>query len=441
MVNVSIAAEKSGATQFYGNPSLDKCRGMIRVDTGMNGKGSAKNLTQAAAEIGVSAITLKRWLLAGKVAEVTRNRNGWRVFAEADIRRIRLFAKSSQSAYPEVSGGSLTVGEDDNLFTVASFFSGIGGFDLGFEQQGFRVTYQCEINKFCRSILRKHWPQVTLDSNIKEITNERIPVSDVWVGGFPCQDLSLASMGARKGLKGSRSGLFYDFARLIGKASPRVIVLENVQGLLSSHKGRDFGIVLQTLAELGYAVGWRSLNSRYFGVPQSRERIYIVGCHRDGTGPARILFEPERGGGDSSQDRPNGKDVISPFKKVIGDPSRSGPVVQSIAYCLYACSARHTGTDWSRTYVSYPKRGAVRRLTAKECEGIMAFPEGWTIPLENEFNSDLESLRYHALGNAVTPPVISWIAGRVKEYLAETSALKSNNSDSYTPARLKAAAG
>lgn len=407
----------------------------------MTKKDGTKNLTQAAAKIGVSAITLKRWLLAGKVAEVTRNRNGWRIFAEDDIRRIRLFANSSQTTYPEIADGSLAVGEDSNQFTVASFFSGIGGFDLGFEQQGFRVTYQCEINKFCHSILHKHWPQVTLDSNIKEITNERIPVSDVWVGGFPCQDLSLASMGARKGLKGSRSGLFYDFARLIGKASPRVIVLENVQGLLSSHKGRDFGIVLQTLAALGYAVGWRSLNSRYFGVPQSRERVYIVGCHRDWTGPARILFEPERSGGHSPQDRPNGKDVVSPFKKVIGDPSRSGPVVQSIAYCLYACSARHTGTDWSRTYVSYPKRGAVRRLTAKECEGIMAFPDGWTVPTDNTFGDDLESLRYHALGNAVTPPVISWLAGRVKEYLAEVRALNSGAAVLSAQPRFAAAGG
>lgn len=382
----------------------------------MNKTTGQRNLTQAASEIGVSAITLKRWLLSGKVAEVTRNRNGWRVFGEDDVRRIRLFAKSSSSECRQV------VAEEKTPFSVASFFSGIGGFDLGFEEQGFHVTYQCEINKYCRSILRKHWPHVILDSNIKEITNERIPVSDVWIGGFPCQDLSLASMGTRKGLKGSRSGLFYDFTRLIGEASPRVIVLENVQGLLSSHKGKDFGIVLQTLAELGYAVGWRSLNSRYFGVPQSRERVYIVGCHRDGTGPARILFEPERSEGNHSQNRQNGKDAVSPFKKVIGDVGGSGPVVQSIAYCLYACSARHTGTDWSRTYVSYPKRGAVRRLTAKECEGIMAFPKGWTIPDERNEGfrkDDLESLRYHALGNAVTPPVASWLAHRVKQYLLE----------------------
>jgi DNA (cytosine-5)-methyltransferase 1 len=194
-----------------------------------------------------------------------------------------------------------------------------------------------------------------------------------------------------------------------------------VPGLRSSHKGTDFEIVIKTLAELGYAVGWRSLNSRYFGVPQSRERVYIVGCYRDWTGPARILFEPERSGGDNSTNGQHGEKSISPFKKIVGDISGTGPIVQSIAYCLYAESARHTGTDWSRTYVSYPKRGKVRRLTPKECEGIMGFPVGWTIPDDAEFkkDDDLDTLRYHALGNAVTPPVAGWLAGRIQSYLRE----------------------
>ncbi len=378
-----------------------------------------KTIKQAAEEIGVSVITLKRWLLSGKVSDVSRDRNGWRMFNPTDIRRLRAFAAPARTTYPESVGRDWIL-EESSEFTFASFFSGIGGFDLGFEQHGFRPTFQCEIDKFCRTLLDKHWPTIPKATNIKEVTSDRIPVSDVWVGGFPCQDLSLASMGQRKGLKGARSGLFYDFARLIGEALPRVVVIENVPGLLSSHGGRDFAIVLQTLAKLGYAVGWRSLNSRYFGVPQSRERVYIVGCYRDGSGPGRILFEPQRSQGYHSQNRSNGKDFISPFKKVIGDPSGKGPVVQSIAYCLYACSARHTGTDWSRTYVSYPKLGKVRRLTPRECEGIMGFPIGWTIPNDRQFNSaDLDSLRYHALGNAVTPPVAAWLAGRAKQYLSE----------------------
>lgn len=305
-------------------------------------------------------------------------------------------------------------------FKAASLFTGIGGFDSGFENAGFEVSFQCEIQDYCRSILSKRWPETPRRNNIKELHAGDIPTSDVWVGGFPCQDVSLARMGQRDGLKGSRSGLFHEFARLIGEGRPRVVLLENVAGLLSSHGGRDFGTVIGTLAEFGYSVGWRVFNSRHFGVPQSRQRIYIVGCHRDIHGPGQILFESERRGGDAAKGEPDGSPALSPFKTSVGDPSGDGPVTQSIAYCLYACSARHTGTDWSRTYVQYPRKGKVRRLTPKECEGIMSFPDGWTIPPDGKHRSadDLDSLRYHALGNAVTPPVAQWLATRIHSYLS-----------------------
>jgi len=302
--------------------------------------------------------------------------------------------------------------------TVASFFSGIGGLDIGFERVGFKMVFQCEISKFCLAILEKYWPKVPRWENIKELTNEKIPVCDVWTAGFPCQDVSLARRSRRAGLKGAKSGLFHEFARLVGEGRPRVVLLENVHGLLHSHKGRDFETVIRTLAELGYSVGWRVLNSKNFGVPQSRQRVYIVGCYRDRRGPGQILFEPECGHRNLAKSKPTGPAVISPFKKVVGDPSGKGPQVQSIAYCLCASSARHTGTDWSRTYVSYPKAGKVRRPTPKECEGIMSFPEDWTISPNGHFSQDdLDSLRYHALGNAVTPPVATWIAQRICDYL------------------------
>jgi len=316
----------------------------------------------------------------------------------------------------------------EQQFAVASLFSGIGGLDLGFERAGFRTTLQCEINKFCLSILQRHWPSVPKHTNIKELKNADIPLSDVWIGGFPCQDVSLARMGPRAGLKGARSGLFHDFANLIGEGRPRVVLLENVHGLLSSHKGRDFELVIRTLAELGYSVGWRVLNSKGFGVPQSRQRVYIVGCYRDPQGPGQILFEAECSEGDAEESRPNGKDTISPFKRVLENLGGERPVVQAIAYCLYACSARHTGTDWSRTYVTYPHKGRVRRLTPTECEGIMGFPAGWTIPEVDNVNSDVvDSLRYHALGNAVTPPVAEWLAHRIKAYLVSRQVVTDNS--------------
>lgn len=295
---------------------------------------------------------------------------------------------------------------------VASFFTGIGGFDLGFQRAGLEVVWQCELNEFCRDILHHHWPEVPCEKDITKIDAERIPDAAVWAGGFPCQDVSLARMGPRKGLKGKQSGLFYRYAELIGKRTPSVVVIENVAGLLSSHGGRDFQIVISTLAQLGYGVAWRVLNSRFFGVPQSRQRVYIVGCHRNATRAGQILFEPERSKGNAPKNRSNGPHALSPFKTSFGN-TVTGPIVQGLAYCLYACSARHTGTDWSRTYVSYPD-GRVRRLTPLECERIQGFPDDWTIPTKKIDDVDkLDSLRYHAVGNAVTVNVAEWLGSRI----------------------------
>jgi DNA (cytosine-5)-methyltransferase 1 len=301
---------------------------------------------------------------------------------------------------------------------VASFFAGIGGFELGFERTGkMEVVWQCEINPFCRDILEQHFPNIPCAKDIKEVANEKeagasIPDASIWAGGFPCQDVSLARMGPRKGLRGQQSGLFYDFAKLIGARRPPTVVIENVAGLLSSHGGRDFQIVISTLAKLGYGVGWRVFNSRYFGVPQSRQRVYIVACYRDPERACSILFEPECSQGNAEPSRPDGPHLVSPFKKVLGDLGK-GPIVQGIAYCLYACSARHTGTDWSRTYVSYPD-GRVRRLIPLECERIQGFPDNWTIPKMKIDDVDrLDSLRYHAIGNAVTVNVAEWIGKRI----------------------------
>ena len=305
--------------------------------------------------------------------------------------------------------------------TAASFFAGIGGFDLGFQRAGIKVVWQCEINEFCRDILHHHWPEVPCEKDITKVEPESIPNVAVWAGGFPCQDVSLARMGPRKGLKGKQSGLFYRFAELIGKRTPSTVVIENVAGLLSSHGGRDFQIVISTLAKLGYGVAWRVFNSRYFGVPQSRQRVYIVGCHRDPTRAGQILFESERGKGNDSQDGSHGEDAVSPFKRSFGDPVQ-GPIVQGLAYCLYACSARHTGTDWSRTYVSYPD-GRVRRLTPLECERIQGFPDNWTIPTKKIEDLDkLDSLRYHAVGNAVTVNVAEWLGARILATMPATVA-------------------
>ena len=286
-----------------------------------------------------------------------------------------------------------------------SFFAGIGGFDLGFERAGVDPLFQCEISPFCRSVLRRHWSDCELALDITGLSTDEIPQADIWTGGFPCQDVSVArgSMG-REGLKGKRSGLFHIFSDLIAESLPRVVLLENVTGLLSSHDGLDFEVVLKNLTDLGYGVAWRVLNSRYFGAPQSRPRVFICAWYGSSTRAVRCLYE----------------DSVSPWPvhERAGfltpcPPTASGAIVPEVAYCLAATSGRHTGTDWSRSYVSYSD--CVRRLTPPECEGLQGFPKGWTVPqpdiklAENE----LDSLRYEALGNAVCVPVVEWIANRL----------------------------
>ncbi len=298
-------------------------------------------------------------------------------------------------------------------YKVASFFSGIGGLDLGLERAGFSVVFQCEVKPFCCDILKQHWKDIPLERDIRTLDGGKIPEADVWAAGFPCQDLSLARMGPRSGLRGPQSGLFHDFMRLVRNRNPRTIILENVHGLLSSHGGRDFAVVLQALDECGYDVAWRVLDSKYFGVPQQRRRVYIIAVHRDRGCAGEILFEPKCSNRNTSKSGQNGKKSPSLFQTIIGD-FEQGPLVKSIAHCIYAESARHTGTDWSRNYVWYPD-GRVRRFTPNETELAQGFPRDWTLPEHfDEAQADkIDSLRYHAIGNSVTPPVAEWVGRRM----------------------------
>lgn len=224
-------------------------------------------------------------------------------------------------------------------------------------------------------------------------------------------------MGPRSGLKGAQSGLFYEFVRLVRGALPRAVILENVHGLLTSHGGRDFAIVLKALDELGYGVAWRVLDSQYFGVPQQRRRVFIVGIHRDARSAGEVLFEPECGDRNPKKSRQNGKKSPSLFQTVVGNPS-TGPLTKALAHCIYAESARHTGTDWSRNYVWYPD-GRVRRFTSNEVERAQGFPVDWTLPHDDHgYDMDrIESKRYHAVGNSVTPQVAEWVGRRLAAVL------------------------
>lgn len=314
------------------------------------------------------------------------------------------------------------------MLTHASFFSGIGGFDLGFERAGLRTVYLCEKKTFCQRILAQHWPKVPCDEDINSVDPDRIPEADVWTGGFPCQDLSLARMGARAGLKGTQSCHFFRFAELVASRLPKVVVLENVHGLLTSHRGRDFTLILKALDELGYGVAWRVLNSKDFGVPQSRRRVFLVGVLGDASSAGQVLFEPERSEGDSEASGRSGKKPTSLFQKIVGNP-RKGPLTKALAHCIYAESARHTGTDWSRNYVWYPD-GRVRRLTSLEIERVQGFPDHWTSPSDATENDRIESMRYHAVGNSVTPAVAEWLGNRIRDVIGRSEAFQEKKAKS-----------
>ena len=170
---------------------------------------------------------------------------------------------------------------------LGELFAGIGGFGLAAQRAGFELAWACEIDDFASRVYGARFPGVSVHPDVRDF--EGVPV-DCITAGFPCQDLSVA--GKRKGLIGERSGLFWEIIRIASRLRPRWLLLENVPGLLSSHKGRDFETVLAALDELGYGVAWRVLDAQFFGVPQRRRRVFIVG-HLGGPCPAEVLFEPE----------------------------------------------------------------------------------------------------------------------------------------------------
>jgi DNA (cytosine-5)-methyltransferase 1 len=162
---------------------------------------------------------------------------------------------------------------------VLDLFSGIGGFSLGLERTGgFETVAFCEIDPFCRRVLAKHWPEVPCYHDIRDLTADRLAADGIAVdaicGGFPCQDLSEA--GERAGIDGERSGLWRDFARLIGEIRPRVALVENVPELLSGARGSWFSRVLGDLAALGYDAFWHCIQAADLGAAHIRDRIWIA---------------------------------------------------------------------------------------------------------------------------------------------------------------------
>ena len=156
------------------------------------------------------------------------------------------------------------------MLTVGDLFSGIGGFSLGLERAGMRVAWQSEIDPYASAVLRKHWPHVPNYGDIRGITVGNVERVDVLCGGFPCQDISNA--GKRAGIDGARSGLWSEYARVIGELRPRYVIVENSAALL----GRGMGRVLGDLAAIGYDAEWSIISACAFGAPHARERVFLL---------------------------------------------------------------------------------------------------------------------------------------------------------------------
>jgi len=268
-------------------------------------------------------------------------------------------------------------------------FAGYGGFTIAGERCGFETIGFSEIDKYANAVLKYHYPNITNYYDITKINWAEVPDFDLLTGGSPCQDLSIA--GKRRGLEGERSGLFYEYMRAVREKKPKYFIWENVKGALSSNQGRDFAFVLNEMAEAGYSLWWQVLNAKDFGVPQNRERIFVIGF-RDGS-PREVFFER---GSDQVSDKQN---------------------EQRNAYCLNAGGDKHRGTyvrdlttrETMPTLHSGGNGGvpsqrimlrdgrdnrsclrsgrntelgvsgkSIRRLTPTECERLMGLPDGWT---------------------------------------------------------------
>jgi DNA (cytosine-5)-methyltransferase 1 len=265
-------------------------------------------------------------------------------------------------------------------------------------------------------IYTKHWPDETYhDQDISTIDTDQIPDCDLLVGGFPCQPFSMA--GERKGFKDVRGTLFFEIMRIAKAKRPEILFLENVNGLRSHDNGDTFETILRTLGNAGYWWEYKVLNSKFFGVPQTRERVFIIGhlregCTRqvfpitdDGESPDEIgeVVGTLTGGGHSGGLHSNMTAIVQSGNwNSRGFELRKDNVCNTIQTDGYLRSGSSFGTDKPQSSRN------IRRLTPRECERVQGFPDDWT-----EGISDTQ--RYKCLGNAVTVPVIKQIGELILE--------------------------
>lgn len=312
--------------------------------------------------------------------------------------------------------------------TCASFFAGVGGIDLGFESQGFRTIYANEFDTKARETFSLNFPHVQLDGrDIREVSSDEVPSTDIIVGGFPCQAFSIE--GYQQGFhdEKGRGILFFELARLIEEKQPRAIFLENVKNLVNHDKGNTLKVILKTLEDLGYYVTYQVMNAAEYGnIPQGRERIYIVGF-KDKTVFDSFHF-PEK------VDLTKTVFDVIDFKNKVEEQYyyredkhyypllrdnilaigsiyeyRRGNTIRENKSGVVPTLLASMGTGGNNVPLILTESGEIRKLTPRECFNTQGFPSSYQLP-EKLANSHL----YKQAGNSVAVPVVSRIAEQIR---------------------------
>jgi len=317
-----------------------------------------------------------------------------------------------------------------------SAFTGVGGFDLGMPQDWECVGHS-EINKYANMILKYRFKEVKNYGDIEKINWKGVPDFDMFVGGTPCQDLSVA--GKRTGLNGSRSRLFFEFIRTLKEKKPRYFIWENVKGTLSSNGGWDFARVLTEFSEAGYSIWWQVLDATWFGIPQHRERVFVVGSL--GTeSPIKVLFKPrkDRTFNEKQEQKTQRINTIYNDRKQVNriygidgiSPTlhrhTGGGQITKIAVPVLTpkrLEKRQNGRrfkengDPAFTIINHDRNGifdgkSIRTITPLESERLMGWPDDWTkygIDFKGNTVELSDNARYNLIGNGVVPQVVKGI--------------------------------
>lgn len=286
--------------------------------------------------------------------------------------------------------------------TYLSLFAGVGGFDLGADKAGWECVAQVEWDKNCQSVLKHRWPNIPKYGDVTDFHANMIPPVDVIVGGFPCQDVSIA--GKRAGLgEGTRSGLYQEILRIVKEMRdatanrfPRWVILENVKGLLSVDRGQGFRAVLEDLAATGaYLIEWSLLDSQYFGVPQRRQRVFIAACFDPGVvsrSPDPLFPVSESVPRDFAKGDSSRQELTASVTRSLG--SGGADAAHALANLMVPAVADTLGggsmkRDWpdDTDRMTFVPTTFVKRQRAHSSEDFESWAEGDVAPTVNGFDS------------------------------------------------------